>query len=217
MITSVCSQNCASEYIVSKYILLAAVCVVFSSKAGADITITAGPGNFENDENVAFNQEGLLDVGPIVQGMTNQSMRVVDFFGAGEDLITPSAGQARVEAVDGLLTDLSLKMNSPSYSISTLVWNINADADGQVEFTIVRTGGPNHVATFDLDGAGENWFMMEAIGESMTMVSFSTNVGIEDVRQVRLGSVPEPASMLALALGAGLVAARRRWRGIKSA
>lgn len=191
------------NWIATLYILTAAPAI-------ADVVITQGPGNFENDENVLFNEEGLLSQGLVVQGVTNQTGLVVNVYGAGESLITPSGGQARVEAEDGFFTDLSVAMDSSPYSIATLIWNINADADGQVQFTVARTGGPNTVATFDIDGGGENWFMFEAVGESMTSVSLSANVDIEDVRQIRLGAVPEPASMTALALGVACLVARHR-------
>ena len=179
--------------------------------AQAAIVITAGPGNWPNDENVLFNEEGLIASGPLVQGITNQSNFIVDFYDAGEDLVTPPGGQARVEAVDGAFTDLKLQLDQPGATFDTLIWNLNAKANGNVTFTIERTGGPNHVESFALDRAGENWFRFEAIGESMISARLHTDVELQDVRQVRLGNVvPEPATITALLLGAAGFFARRK-------
>ncbi len=182
--------------------------------AQAAITITPGAGNFQGDENVLFNVDGLIASGLLVQGITNQSDFIVDFYDAGESLITPPGGQARVEAEDGAYTDLKLKLNQPGATFGTLIWNLNANADGNVTFTIQRTGGPDHVESFELDQNGENWFRFEATGESMISARLSSDVELQDVRQVRLGSlnaVPEPATTAVLLVGAaGLLARRRR-------
>lgn len=183
--------------------------------ANADIIITPGPGNFPGDENVVFNETGLIASGPLVQGITNQSGFIVDFFDAGEDLITPPGGQARIESADGGLTDLSVQLNQSGATFGTLIWNLNSAADGNVTFTVQRTGGADHVESFSLDQAGQNFFRFEAVGgDAMGMVHLSTDVDQQDVRQVRLGSitpVPEPATVFALLLGvSGLLARRRR-------
>jgi len=193
---------------------LAVLCglAVLASAADAIIIITPNPGNFEGDENILFNEEGLLQSGPVVQGISNQSRFVVDFFDAGEDLATPSGGQARIESEDGAFRALTMQMHDPGVVYHTLIWNINAADDGTVTFRVGRTGGPVHVETFDLDRGGENFFMFEAENDSMIWTRFESNVDVTDVKQIRVGGiVPEPASFVALAIaGVGMLARRRR-------
>ena len=194
--------------------------------AHGTLMIEQGPGNFQGDENVLFNpDDALQDNASTVQGRTNQTSTLVDFFGAGEDLTTPSGGQARVEAVDGAFNDLSIALNEPGSTFATLILNINADADGSVEFNVDQLIGADLVQSFMLDGGGENFFRISAIdGQRITSVSLSSDVDLQDVRQIRIGGiedeggnppaeVPEPGTALLLGLGAlGLAGFRRYGR-----
>jgi hypothetical protein len=96
--------------------------------------------------------------------------------------------------------------------IKTLVWNLNADQDGTVTFRVGRSGGADHIASFSVDRAGENFFRFEAIGEYITFVRLDTDVPLSDIRQVRLTPVPEPATMLGLAMAIGAVGLKRSRR-----
>src|SRR6188474_2411471 len=145
---------------------------LLTAGANAVIIITPNPGNFEGDENILFNEDGLLESGPVVQGITNQSRFVVDFFDAGEDLATPSGGQARIEAMDGGFHNMTMQMHEAGVTFQTLIWNINAVEDGTVTFRIGRTGGPTHEETFDLNQGGQNFFMFEAQSDSMVWARF---------------------------------------------
>lgn len=185
-----------------------------ASRSEAVIIFTPGPGNFPGDENVLFNTGSLIPTGPLVQGITNNTGFIVEFSEAGEDLTTPSGGQARVESLDDGYTALKLSFDDPNVGFQTLIWNLNASGPGNVTFTVGRTGGPDVVQAFTVDGSGQNFFRFEAVGESMVWVSLATDVDLQDVRQTRIGgaalmNVPEPATMIALGIGvAGLL--RRR-------
>src|SRR5688572_4195017 len=100
------------------FIALAAV-----SSANAALVIDIEAGNIEGTENVLLNDTGLLSSGPVVQGLTNESMLIVDFFGAGEDLET---GKARVSATDGAFTMLSVGMNDPGLGLAAYEFNLDA-------------------------------------------------------------------------------------------
>ena len=64
----------------------------------------------QTDENVLFNESGLWDNQNTVQGITNQTDLIIDFMGL-ETMVTPSGGQARIEANDGDFSQLSIQMN----------------------------------------------------------------------------------------------------------
>lgn len=187
------------------------------SVAHADIVIINHPGNVFGDENVLYNEGSILDNGTTVQGITNKTDTIVDFFGAGEDLNTPSKGQARIEANDGSFDALSIQLHEPNTAYTSLILNLNALDDGQVTFNVHPVGESTFTQTFDLDKHGENFFRIIATnGESISLTDFTTTVGLADVRQVRIGfgePVPEPATLGALGLGAlGLIRRRRSKR-----
>jgi hypothetical protein len=190
---------------------LAALCLA-AGAANSAIVILVGPGNFEGDQNVLYNENGLLDNGPLVQGLTNQTGAIVDFFDAGEDLVTPSGGQARVEAVDGGFSAMSIQMDEPGSSFSTIILNLHSSGDGTVMFDIVETGVGSTVAMFDLDGSGENFFRIYGdMGSTIDKLSLVTTVDQDDIRQVRIGgAVPEPSALLALGVGLALYVVRLR-------
>ncbi len=188
--------------------------VVAVLPASATIIVEVG-NNPQIDENVQFNN-GEVDNAPLIQGSTNKSGFLVDFFGAGEDLTSPSRGQARVEAEDGSTLDaLTVALNASGSSFTSLIYNLDAVKDGSVTFTVNRVVGDPFVGSFDLDKNGQNFFTITAIdGPRITSVGLASTVGLEDLKQVRIGSavvvIPEPASLGLLGLGAlGLLARRR--------
>lgn len=172
------------------------------------------------DENILFNQPGLLS-GPstFVTGVTNQTGFIVNFVG-DEDLITPSAGQARVEGADGDFTAVDVSLQSGVFTSYIVNVNVEQGATGTVQFTVDEFGAAPTVSTaFDV-GTGQNFFTITAINGQLiesVLLAASGDI-IQDIRQNRIGGaqnppvVPEPAMLLLL--GAGLlglaVSARRR-------
>lgn len=184
-----------------------------TASASASILIIPSPGNFPGDENILFNQPGLLASGPVVQGKSHMTHFTVDYYDAGEDLTTPPGGQARVVAVDDRFTTLTVSLNDPQATFQTYIWNLNAVAPGNVTFTVERTGGADHVESFAMGEAGENWFRFQAQDDAMISIRFNADVDIAEVKQNRMGGmnvVPEPATMGALAIGALALLRRRK-------
>ncbi|MDQ2985321.1 MAG: PEP-CTERM sorting domain-containing protein [Armatimonadota bacterium] len=194
--------------------LLVTGVAVAAAGANAALIIEPTPGNLPDTEIVLFNDPGLLEMGPVVEGILNQSRAIVEFRDAGEDLFTAAEGQARIEAVDGSFTALTTRMSDPSLGIAAYQFNINAIEDGSVEISLYEAGSVTLTESFAVKAAGENWFRIYGTdGEVMSQVSFSSSAEILDVRQNRIGAapapVPEPASIAALGIGLAMLLRRR--------
>jgi hypothetical protein len=201
-----------------------AVTLCSALTARADIVIATG-NNPQVDENVLLNT-GVT--GNPIFGITNQTGLSVRF-ASSETLVAPSNGQARVEAQDGTLTDLTIDM--PGYTFTSLILNVDALANGSINFVVTEDNGQQTFGTFTLDDSGSNFFTITAInGQRIQSVAFSTNVAmiitdVDNVAQIRIGgaqpnvrTVPEPMTMILFGSGLAGVAgvARRRRRNLSS-
>lgn len=209
----------------------AALCFVAAaavSAARADITFFSGPGAIQPDENVLFNDPGLISTGLTVTGKTNQTGTTV-FFTGNETLTTPSGGQARIDAVDGSFTSLLINLGS-GLSFTQLELNPDLTANGMFRLTVTEIDGTTSFRDFSGSGAGQNFVSVRATNNQFiqsALLSAPTNT-IDDVAQIRIGPIfqstaggppqqvviPEPgtlalvgASLLPLA---GILRRRRR-------
>ncbi len=201
-------------------ISVAALSLALSSPAQAGPILTVGNSPQAGDENVLLNTG---DVGNPVYGLTNQTGRSVRFL-SNETLVAPANGQARILAQDGLLACLDISI--PGSSFMSLVLDLDAMADGTVDFKAYDTGGnlflfPN----IAFDGKGNNFFTFTTDGLAFSHIAFSTDAPMMliDAQQFRIGSagftpsvtsevsaVPEPVTLLMV--GSGLIGCASRMR-----
>ena len=183
------------------------------SAARADIVFDLG-NNPPLGETVQFPTTNVP--GNTVVGETNQSHTPVNF-SSTEEIVAPSGGQARVEATDGTLNDVSIALN-PGETFNHLIFN-PFDGDGTAHVTVTEDNGDVSVFDYAL-GNGQNFLTISAInGQRIASVNISAPGGFDDLRQTRVGGfqgevVPEPMSMALLAGGGlpllGFLRRRRR-------
>jgi hypothetical protein len=213
--------------LVSAAALLTAVGI--SSSAQADLFVTTGNTGGVTSSNVLFTDNQTAPVNTAIVGTLNNAPGTVLFTSSTDALVTQANGQARLDAVDGSINQLTVDAGSPFTGFSSLILNIdavNGATNTQIQFTTADqfggTGFVNSTGLFTLDPAGNNFFTFtSANGQFFDFLSFSTTAGVTvnvvaDVNQVRVGAlqiVPGPLAGAGLpgllALG-GFVWARRR-------
>lgn len=204
-----------------KFLMTASVFLFYSLPASATIVIYSSPGAVQPDENVAFHNN--VPSGNSATGHTNQTSTQVNFTGI-EPLVTPSQGQARIEAGDGGLSQLAFELNG-GLGFREVEFNIFGTGGTATETVLNFTDqfGTVFSDTFAITN-GENYFSAVALdNQFITRVQFLLNGDVQDARQFRIGgigivpdpdtsTVPEPESWALFIVGFGLVGATMRRR-----
>jgi hypothetical protein len=173
----------------------------------ASIIFTPGNNPEATEQNVLFNQAGLI-LGPAVTVTGEIESDYLISFTSNENLLTPSLGQARVAAQDGAFRQLDISLGGDVFT--DIIFNLNTDnsTPGEATITVTDVAGPG--GTFVLPVAqGENFLTILATnGEFIKDVSITSTVDINDIRQTRISGagegesvVPEPRNWLLLATG----------------
>jgi len=197
--------------------LTLALLLVSARSAQASIVFQLGNNPQPNEENVLF---GSQQTGNPVFGTTNQTNSTVQFSSTTDTLHTPSSGQARVEAVDGSLNNITV--STPGKVFNDIIFNpFQGSGTATVSVVANEPGGGQQTFTFSYAlGNGQNFLTIFATGgETIESATIDAPGGFTDLRQPRISgvgvtAVPEPASMILFGMGAvGLVGYGIRRRG----
>jgi len=186
------------------------VCAGASAKADS-VTFTIGNNPQQDEENILLNSGAS---GNPVFGLTNQTQLQVRFSSTTDTLVEPSSGQARVEALDGLMNDIAISI--PNGSFHDIILN-PFFGSGTANVTVLTTN--NQIFTFSYAlGNGNNFLTIVAdSGTSIFSVTINALSGFTDLRQPRISgaqaNVPEPATLFLFGFGLlGLAGAARKFR-----
>lgn len=194
---------------------LIAVLVFSVTSARADnVTFTVGNNPQPDEENILLSS-GLS--GTTVFGLTNQTQLQVAFSSTTDTLMEPSSGQARVEAVDGLVNNISISI--PNGTFHDIILN-PFFGSGTAEVTVVTANNETFTFSYTL-GNGQNFLTILADpGTAIFSVTINAPGGFTDLRQPRISgaaataeNVPEPATMVLFGSGLlGIATAFRKFR-----
>jgi hypothetical protein len=173
-----------------------AVLALAVSSANATLTLCEGPSGCtiqgQGIENVLFPSVG--DTGLVLTGTTNQTGTLIDFTST-EQMVITGGGQAKLEAVDGSLSNVVIDAQDDEIGFTHFVFNVHADVTGNIGISAIDNFGT--LFDFGLQAAsqnGQNYFTIGSLDDQFiksVSISGTGITGIDELQQVRV----DPATL----------------------
>ena len=191
--------------------LIAVITLSVTAAKADSVTFTLGNNPQQDEENILLNSGAT---GITVFGLTNQTNLQVAFSSTTDTLVEPSSGQARVEAFDGLVNNITISI--PDGTFHDIILN-PFFGSGTATVTVLTANNETFTFSYSLSN-GQNFLTIVAgAGTAISSVTINAPDGFTDLRQPRISgatpNVPEPASLLLF--GFGLVGAASTIRRIR--
>lgn len=170
--------------------LMAVALAGAAATANATLELCVGPTcgvQGPDIENVLLPDVG--DTGFVITGSTNITNTLIDFTST-EAMVVTGGGQAKLEAVDGVLGDVTVNAQDPTIGFLDFIFNVHAAADTTINISAVDNFG----TLFDFgsqvaDGSGQNWFHIGSLDDQFIKTVFIEGddiYAIDELQQVRV-------------------------------
>lgn len=196
------------------FLAAAAALTLSAGTASAAVVINSGDGLGPTAVHTQGSQTSTIVYGEV------DSYQVA--FESSTLLTANGSGVAKVDGADSddMFTDLAIYFTDYAYGIDSLNFSFFTKEAKPVNVgvEIFYVGGGSSTGSFQLLSNLTKWNIFDDGGKAFEKIVFTSNKGIEDIRQVAIapgvaGAVPEPGAWALMIVGFGLAgAALRRQR-----
>ncbi len=205
--------------------------MVSCGAAQATVIFTTGNNPQTAEENILLTGGPTnTTTGTTVFGQTDISNTLVSFSSTTDILTEPSSGQARIEAQDGLINDITISLPGGGTFLDFILNpnctpGVGSGDCGTAIITAIANEPGSGLQTFTTNlllGNGENFLTLTVSGgETIASVTIDDNApaGFQSLKQPRISGVaggtavapiPEPSTILLL--GSGFIGFAAYWR-----